>query len=101
MNMCDKEHVITVTELGPGNYEVQVETECPNVKEYMRGFRRLGLDDLTDKTNSRIFDRMRVAKMSATCLVPSGILSAGWMEAGLWAKSRALGKERNEIEFIE
>jgi hypothetical protein len=44
---------------------------------------------------------MRNSQMSATCLVPHGILSAGWMEAGLWSKNLAMRQERNTIEFEE
>jgi hypothetical protein len=42
---------------------------------------------------------MKHTKMSANCLFPAGLLSAGWVEAGLIAKSRAKDKKSNWIEF--
>jgi hypothetical protein len=59
------------------------------------------MEDLTDKSRSRVFDRMREVKMSANCLVPAGVLSAAWVEAGLIARSRALAKGSNEVIFLE
>lgn len=43
---------------------------------------------------------MRVTKMSADCLVPAGILTAAWFEAGMIAKSLAKSKKNNNVEFI-
>lgn len=101
MNMCGKEHVVIVDTIGPNNYSVEVQSDCPNVRAFMRKLDRLTMDDLVEKYTSRIFDRMRNSSMSATCLVPHGILSAAWMEAGLWSKNLAKKQERNTIEFLE
>jgi len=53
-----------------------------------------------DKRNSKVFDRMRVTKMSANCLVPAGILSAAWLEAGMIAQSNAKKNKENSVEFV-
>ncbi|NYT11405.1 MAG: hypothetical protein GKC03_02500 [Methanomassiliicoccales archaeon] len=101
MNICGKEHIIIVDTIGKNNFSLVVESDCPNVLAFMKGLNRITMDDLVEKYTSRIFDRMRNSQMSATCLVPHGILSAGWMEAGLWSKNLAMSQERNTIEFEE
>jgi hypothetical protein len=101
MNMCGKEHIITVDTIGKNNYSLVVGSDCPNVQSFVKGLNRITKGDLVEKYTSRIFDRMRNSQMSATCLVPHGILSAGWMEAGLWSKNLAMSQKGNVIEFEE
>lgn len=100
MNICEKTHLITVTTNENGNFDVHIATDCPNVKEFSEGLLDLTLDDLTDKVNSRIVNRYRNVRMSANCAVPSGVLSAAWIEAGMIARSRARDKKCNVIEFL-
>ncbi len=101
MNVCEKITEIRALDNGDGTFSIQVDSPCPNVREFARTLEVLTMDDLTDKTSSRVLDRMRTTKMSANCLVPAGILSAAWVEAGLIARSRALGKGSNEVRFLE
>jgi hypothetical protein len=100
MNICEKVHTITVTTNENGNYDVHIATDCPNVKEFSEGLTDLTMDDLVDKVNSRVINRYRTVKMSANCAVPSGVLSAAWLEAGMIARSRARDKKCNVIEFL-
>jgi hypothetical protein len=100
MEICDRVSAVEVTDQKDGTYAVKVKTACPNVREFTTGLEILNLIDLTDKRNSRVFERMRESKMSANCLFPAGLLSAAWLEAGLIAKSRAKDKKGNRIEFI-
>jgi len=99
MEICDRVSTVEVTDQKDGTYAVNVKTACPNVREFIIGLEALNLTDLTDKRNSRVFERMRESKMSANCLFPAGLLSAAWLEAGLIAKSRAKDKKGNRIEF--
>ena len=99
MEICDRVSAVEVTDQKDGTYAVKVKTACPNVREFTTGLEVLNLIDLTDKRNSRVFERMRESKMSANCLFPAGLLSAAWLEAGLIAKSRAKDKKGNRIEF--
>ncbi|MCG7845008.1 MAG: hypothetical protein MIO90_06220 [Methanomassiliicoccales archaeon] len=101
MKVCEKTTEVEVTDNGDGTYSIAVTSPCPNVQEFARTLEVLTMEDLVDKPNSRVFDRMRVTKMSANCLVPAGILSAAWVEAGLIARSRALGMGANEVRFLE
>lgn len=100
MNLCGKTSIIEATQTPEGTYRVQVTTACDNVKEFASGLEELTLTDLIDKRNSKVFDRMRVTKMSANCLVPAGILSAAWLEAGMIAQSNAKKNKENSVEFV-
>jgi hypothetical protein len=100
MKLCAKTSIVEVVQTPEGTYKVQVTTSCDNVKEFASGLEELTLTDLTDKQNSKVFDRMRVTKMSANCLVPAGILSAAWLEAGMIAKSNAKKNKENSVEFV-
>jgi len=101
MRACDRTTTITVTDAGNGTYTVQFNSACGNVKEFFRGLESIDIRDLSDKKNSRIFERMRESSMSANCLVPAGLLSAGWTEAGLLSKNLALSVREHNIEFLE
>jgi hypothetical protein len=101
MKVCEKTTEVEAIDNGDGTYTIRVSSSCPNVREFARTLEVLAMEDLTDKAHSRVFDRMRVVKMSANCLVPAGILSAAWVEAGLIARSRALGMGANEVHFLE
>lgn len=101
MKVCDRTTEVRATDNGDGTFSIDVTSPCPNVQEFARTLEVLTMEDLTDKAHSRVFDRMRVVKMSANCLVPAGMLSAAWVEAGLIARSRALGMGSNEVRFLE
>jgi len=100
MKLCGKTSIIEVTQTPEGTFKVHVTTSCDNVKEFVCGLEELTLTDLLDKRNSKVFDRMRVTKMSANCLVPAGILSAAWLEAGMIAQSNAKKNKENSVEFV-
>ncbi len=100
MNICDFVHDVEVTMNDEGGFDVHIDSECPKVLAYAESLGTLEMMDLVDKMGSRIFITMMANNMSATCLTPSGVMSAGWIEAGLWARSRAKEKGDNRIEFI-
>ena len=101
MKVCGHTTEVVATDNGEGTFDIKVDSPCPNVQEFARTLEVLTMEDLVDKANSRVFERMRQVKMSANCLVPAGILSAAWVEAGLIARSRALGMGSNEVHFLE
>lgn len=101
MNICDQYTKVTATQREDGTFDIKVKSECPNVRKFAESLENLTLTDLTDKANSRVFDRMRVTEMSANCLVPAGILHAAWLEAGLISKNRARSVGPNNVEFLD
>jgi hypothetical protein len=100
MRLCDKVSMIMATTNPDGTFDIEVQPTCDNVREFSRGLESLTITDLTDKVNGKVFDRMRHCKMSANCLVPAGMISAGWVEAGMIAASNAKKNKCNEVEFV-
>ncbi len=100
MRLCGKTHHITVDKLEDGNFSVKIDTDCVNVKGFSEGIGTVTLQDLTDQANSSIIHRYCHCRMSANCLVPAGVLSAGWMEAGMISRTCARRNKANDVEFI-
>jgi hypothetical protein len=38
--------------------------------------------------------------MSANCLALAGVISAGWMEAGMTSRNNAKKNKANDVEFL-
>ena len=100
MRLCGKTHYITVNMREDGDLDCKIDTDCVNVKEFSEGLEKVSLNDLTDKDNSGIVDRYCHCRMSANCLVPAGLISAGWMEAGMIARNNARKNKANDVEFM-
>ncbi len=99
--LCDKVSTITVSMTLEGDFLVKIESDCVNVQHYAEGIQKLSMDDLVDKRNSLVFQRFFDVSMSANCLVPAGLMSAGWLEAGMVSRSRALKVGDSRVEYLE
>ncbi|MEM2944558.1 MAG: hypothetical protein QW087_07460 [Methanomassiliicoccales archaeon] len=101
MSVCGKSTVISVKQNDDGDFEIEVETDCNNVREFIEMLGRLTLTDIADKPNSRIWECFKKAKMSSTCLCPAGVINAAWLEAGMLSKNLALSKGKISIDYLE
>jgi len=101
MNVCSHCTTVKATQRDDMTYEIEIVSDCPNVKKMAESIEILDMTDLTDKPNSRLFDIARDSAGSANCLVPAGILHAAWIEAGLISKNRALDVKTNNVEFVD
>jgi len=99
-NLCAKTSKITVTMNAEGAFDVDIKSDCDNIKNYASGLSVLTMEDLIDKGQSKVINRYQNISMSANCMVPSAILSAAWMEAGLISKSRAKAVQNSTIEYL-
>jgi hypothetical protein len=100
MRLCGKTHLITVNMLEDGTFSCKIATDCDNVKDFSEGLEKFTMTDLMDQGKSGIVDRYRNCRMSANCLAPAGVISAGWMEAGMISRSNAKKNKANDVEFI-
>lgn len=100
MRLCGKTHNITVNMTEDGNFSCKIDTDCVNVKQFSEGLEQLTLSDLTDQASSKIVNRYCNCRMSANCLAPAGVISAGWMEAGMISQSNAKRNKANDVEFL-
>ncbi len=100
MRLCGKTHLITVNKLEDGNFSCKIATDCENVKDFSEGLEKISMTDLMDQAKSGIVDRYRNCRMSANCLAPAGVISAGWVEAGLISRTCAKNNKANDVEFL-
>lgn len=99
MSVCDKKTKVTASLNETGEIELSFETNCANVKKYIDGFEKISIDDVTTLTNSAVMDPQRREHCSATCLVPSAIIHAAWLELGMLSKSRTQSVGSVSITF--
>ena len=97
---CGNTSLIEVSEEGDGSYSVKVSTTCQKAQRYVEGLGPLSLVDLTDKTVSKVFKDFISSDMSANCLLPSGVLTAAWVEAGMIARSMTAKGIPICVEFV-
>ncbi len=100
MYPCQNTSLIEVSAGEDGTYGVRVTTTCPKAQKLVEGLGPLTLTDLIQKDASKVFHDFLLSDMSANCLVPSGILTAAWVEAGMIAGSVARAKKQLCIEFL-
>ena len=102
MAFCDKRHKITARLREDGDLDVHIATDCMHIREYAE---KLGnivtVKDVTDWHGSRVYDPEICSASSATCLVPSGVINATWLELGMLSKSRAKQIHANCVRFTE
>ncbi len=100
MRVCDKTHIITATKRTDGDVEITIETDCPKVAAYGERIGCLSLTDIVDYQNSRInFNEIR-GDISPTCISPTAVFNAAWLETGMISQSLAKKVKENSIEFM-
>lgn len=102
MKFCDKKHKIKVKMKEDGGLNVHIATDCDHVKEYYKNLGdTLTVGDVTERRGSRVFDPDVCFPCTMTCLVPSGVVSAAWLELGMLSKFRAHVVGSNCVVFPE
>ena len=101
MRTCSKTTLVKAELRDDGTIGIHIATDCDNVRQYAK---LLGdtvtIEDCTDYRNSRIFaDDIRMV-LSLPCLVPSAVINAASMEAGLLTTSCAKRAGSNDNEFV-
>ncbi|KQM11253.1 hypothetical protein AOA80_09480 [Methanomassiliicoccales archaeon RumEn M1] len=98
---CENSTEITAESADDGNYVVRASSSCEKAQRYVESLGPLSLIDLTDKGESKVFRNFLSAEMSANCLLPSGVMTALWAEAGMIARSMTRKGIPLAIEFVE
>jgi len=99
MKLCGKVHNVTVTPGDDGMFDVNIETDCENVREYVKRISKISMEDITDMSGSKVMSYDSTMMMTPTCLVPKGVLYAAWLEIGMISPSRAKDVKENSISF--
>jgi hypothetical protein len=100
MGTCGMEHRITVSKNHDGTMSVTAESPCDQVRRYISSIGPITDMDLVDFSTSRLFDLECIRPLTMTCLVPSGIVHAAFLEAGMMAHSLAASAPPDSVRFI-
>ena len=98
--MCGFVALIEINERDDGTYDIKVDSPCEKIQKFAEGLENLTLVDIADWPNSAVQKRMLEVKLGPACLIPSGILNAARIEAGLVSKSLAEEVKNISIEFV-
>lgn len=102
MAFCDKKHRITAKLRDDGDLDIHIATNCVNVKAYAdRIGKTVTVKDVTDWHGSKVHNEEMCSVLSSTCLAPSGVISAAWLELGMLSKSKAKKIGANCVRFTE
>lgn len=86
MNTCCRTAKVTVSRRDDGDLDVSIESDCQNVCEYARRLTRMTEMDVLDFPNSVVNREGVRDPLTATCLVPMGVVYAASMELGMMSK---------------
>jgi hypothetical protein len=100
MRLCNFVAVVEATESEDLTYRMKVDSPCEKIQEFVKGLENLTLEDISDWPKSKVQRRMLEMKLGASCLVPSGIMNAARLEAGLISKSLFEEVKSLSIEFV-
>jgi len=95
--VCDHKTVITAEESGEG-VKIEIETDCEEVQALAEGLKEVRWEELATWEN-RLWELAK--KLTPTCIVPSAIMNAAWIEAGMMSRHLALETREQKIVFLE
>lgn len=98
--LCGFVSLIDAVEKDDGTCDIKVDSPCEKIQKFAKGLENLTLIDIADWPNGVVQRRMMEMKLGPACLVPSGILNAARLEAGLVSKSLAEEVKNLSIEFV-
>lgn len=87
MPLCSHETTIEVEDSGDGILHVRIETTCEDVARYSKLIKELRIEDYSEFRNSKVLEKAAEACLTPTCLVPSGVFNACWLETGMISRN--------------
>lgn len=99
MNLCGYITTIEVAAAENGTYNVKIRSPCGKVRKFAEGLENLDMMDIADWRNSKILERMKEGEVGLHCSVPTALLNAARLEAGMIALSMAKKVKGNSWEF--
>jgi hypothetical protein len=100
MNLCSYITTIEVTAAENGTYDVKIRSACAKVRKFAEGLENIDMMDIADWSNSKIMERMKEGEVGLHCSVPTAVLNAARLEAGMVATSMAKKVKGNSWEFL-
>jgi len=97
---CDKRTTITAETAGPGRILIKISTNCAQVKLFGEALGELGIKDLTKHMMTNPVYVAADRTVGPECLVPCGVISAAWTEAGLVSKNLLKRYGTMSIDYV-
>ncbi len=101
MGICDKKAVITVCKKSDDTFSFDIKSNCEHIQKCAEKLRDKEIS-LADACQSYAQNPIYINAycLTPTCIIPAGMVSLIWIEAGMTSKGLAL-KNKNEIKFSE
>ena len=99
MNLCGYITTVEVTAAENGTYNVKIKSACGKVRKFAEDLENLDMMDIVDWRNSKILMRMKEGEVGLHCSVPTAVVNAPRLEAGMIALSMAKKVKGNSWEF--
>lgn len=98
--ICSRKVFVT-TKMNPsGNVDILIESDCEKVKGLAENLKEISIrDSYIPFRNNLVFILAGKNNLTPTCLVPTAIINAIWVEAGLIARSLASNTKELKIVF--
>lgn len=98
---CGRTTFVTASLCDDGNsLRIDIESDCPNVKEYANRLKDISVDDVVVFEGSKVEDPIVRATLSVPCMVPNGVFNAAWLELGMLSPNTAKRAVSNDNEFV-
>ena len=99
--ICGFETTIEARNLGTGEVEIKIESQCKSVQQYAQMLRSATTDDLVEWNDSKVIDLAAKTGLTTTCLIPTAVFNVCWVEIGMISRRLALDKSPLCIHFVE
>ena len=101
MSLCHFKTIIETEAQSDGTVSVKIRSECRDVREYAKALKSVNADDYTFIKGSKILDLAADSRLTPTCLVPTAVFNAIWLEVGMISRSLAMKEKHLCIHFEE
>ena len=101
MTICSHKTIIEAIAQEDGMVKVRIKSTCRDVRDFAKMLPLLGPEDYTSLQDSKVMDLAAHSRLTPTCLIPTAIFNAVWMEVGMISKSLALKEKSICIHFEE
>lgn len=101
MPLCSHETFIEVEDQGNGILKVRIETDCEDIAHYAEMIRELEVLDYSEIRGSKILEKAAEAVLTPTCLVPTAVFNACWLETGMISRNLVKKMDTLCIRFEE
>lgn len=102
MTICGKTTEIMADSSSGSGVKITIKSDCKFVQDFAGELTEISMMDLSKRIiENKVYMLASRSNITPTCLVPCGVVNAGWIETGLIAKNLALKEGEIKIIFNE